>query len=88
MAKSKKNKTVGGILIMAVLGFAYVMMTRMSRADALKILADSGHTNAVLADPRAYQDGYLIAWAKSIQNGQSLFTYQGKQFIAETGTSK
>lgn len=60
----------------------------MTRAQALKILAAAGHKSAVLSDPRQFQDGYLIAWAKSVQNGQGIFTYKSKQYIAQTGTSK
>jgi hypothetical protein len=86
MAKENNNKLMGAALLIGI-GVAgyFLLFKKMTRPEAIALLAINGHADASLSDPTKYADPYIISWGNAIKKKEWVFIYNGKQYSTQTG---
>lgn len=81
----KNKKGIIVVVIFAAIAFvAYKVLTGGKESYAKKIIKWNG-SNSSLVSLVEFDEGFLKAWAKALENAETIFTFQNKQYNTNGG---
>ena len=89
MSKSVRN----GIIVVAIVAVAgYIAIKKFLLPDSREVIikyldATFGYDPEHTTDVNSWDKGYVDAWSKALMNGQSTFSYNGKNYNTNGGTA-
>jgi hypothetical protein len=75
------------VLVLSITAYYLIFFNKkgssMDRTKAIQIIKDAGRHS--MADDKIFGDGFLIAWARAIEENLPSFIFEGKTYSVQGG---